>query len=400
MQCASLSSVDTDYSACALEFCPGRPSLFACGTYQVLKEGERAGAPQSSADRGEEGGAAEPAAAGELAEEEDEADAQQSSPEVTRVGRCLLYEVNGEGRNLQEKQRLEGPAILDLKWSPQPWQGKTTLAVADAKGHVQLHGLDDESRPLSHIETVDCADDKTLCLSLDWSTRRQASSDSASIVVSLSSGSICTLGGESSLSVTNEWHAHDFEPWIAAFDCWQPTTVWTGGDDLKLKGWDLRQGCDTPTFVNKRSFEGGVTTIQSHRHVENLFAVGSYDSHVRLFDRRKPLVPLTTFDAGGGIWRLKWHPTNPQRLLVAAMHGGFKVVNFDGLALREAGATTAEEDAGGWVRPGEGSLKARFDGHESLAYGVDWSHGGRTSEGRDLVASCSFYDHSLHVWAC
>jgi len=100
MQRPSLSSVDTDYSACALEFCPGRPSLFACGTYQVLKEGERAGAPQSSADKGEDDGAAESAGGAEPVEEEDEDDAQQSSPEVTRVGRCLLYEVDGEGRNL------------------------------------------------------------------------------------------------------------------------------------------------------------------------------------------------------------------------------------------------------------------------------------------------------------
>lgn len=64
---------------------------------------------------------------------------------------------------------------------------------------------------------------------------------------------MCTLGGESALAVTSEWHAHDFEPWIAAFDCWDPNFVWTGGDDLKLKGWDLRAGCDSPAWVNKRS---------------------------------------------------------------------------------------------------------------------------------------------------
>jgi diphthamide biosynthesis protein 7 len=73
-------------------------------------------------------------------------------------------------------------------------------------------------------------------------------------VVSLSNGSICTLGGESSFEVTSSWHAHDFEPWVAAFDCWEPSTIWTGGDDLTLKGWDLRQGCDRPTFVNKRTW--------------------------------------------------------------------------------------------------------------------------------------------------
>jgi diphthamide biosynthesis protein 7 len=154
-----------------------------------------------------------------------------------------------------------------------------------------------------------------------------------------------------------------------------------------------------------------VTTIQSHQLIENLFAVGrcvvlsflssltltrlllSYDSKIRLFDRRKPLVPLTEYDAGGGIWRLKWHASLPGRLLVAGMHGGFKVIDFDGLALNPV-------DEDGWLKPGEGELHARFDRHESLAYGVDWSDGGKTSDGKDLVASCSFYDHQMHVWAC
>jgi len=29
-------------------------------------------------------------------------------------------------------------------------------------------------------------------------------------------------------------------------------TISTGGDDCKMKGWDIRQGFDQPTFVNKR----------------------------------------------------------------------------------------------------------------------------------------------------
>lgn len=81
---------------------------------------------------------------------------------------------------------------------------------------------------------------------------------------------------------------------------------------------------------------------------------------------------------------MKWHATNAERLLVAAMHGGFKIVDFKGLA---DGSTETG-----------GTLHTRFDEHESLAYGVDWS-GGQNAEGRDLVASCSFYDHTVHVWA-
>ncbi|BGP52979.1 hypothetical protein JCM8202_004063 [Rhodotorula sphaerocarpa] len=380
MEAASLSYADTVYSADAVEFCPGRPHLFACGTYQVVQD-EASANPATTA-------------AADSNEDEEEAAIASTSPDFTRYGRCLLYEVDRGGRNLKELQRFDGPAILDMKWSPRPWRGQTTLAVADAKGRVQLHGLRDDEDRLELRGEIVCADDSTLCLSLDWSTRRHSTPDPASLVVSLSNGEICLLGGETQLEVTSRWHAHDFEPWIAAFDCWDPSTVWTGGDDLKLKGWDLRQGCEQPTFVNKRTFEGGVTSIQSHRTRENLFAVGSYDGRVRLFDRRKPLTPLTEFDAEGGIWRLKWHPTNPTRLLVAGMHGGFKVVDFPELGVNDG------RDEAGWLRPGEGRLHARFDRHESMAYGADWSDGGHTSEDRDVVASCSFYDHALHVWAC
>jgi diphthamide biosynthesis protein 7 len=69
--------------------------------------------------------------------------------------------------------------------------------------------------------------------------------------------------------------------------------LFSGGDDLKLKGWDVRQGFDHPTFVNKRSvtqthvtplpccahagddrFDGGVTSMQSHPYLEHMVAVG------------------------------------------------------------------------------------------------------------------------------
>lgn len=64
-----------------------------------------------------------------------------------------------------------------------------------------------------------------------------------------------------------------------------------GGDDFKLKGWDIRTDLRNPMFVNKRfaflislistprpmcifSFGAGITTIQSHPYIEHLLAVG------------------------------------------------------------------------------------------------------------------------------
>ena len=110
-----------------------------------------------------------------------------------------------------------------------------------------------------------------------------------------------------------------------------------GGDDLALKGWDIRTPCyeqeRAPIFTCKRGyvrqssnltkrFDGGVTSIQSHPLRQHYWAVGSYDEKLRLYDARQMRYPVNETHVGGGIWRAKWHPTLPQKLLLACMHGG------------------------------------------------------------------------------
>jgi len=191
---------------------------------------------------------------------------------------------------------------------------------------------------------------------------------------------------------TSTWTAHAHEPWCAAWDYWDTNIVYSGGDDLQFKVWDIRQGFELPIITNKR-FDAGVTCIQSHPNIEHLIAVGSYDATVRLFDTRKPLKPLAQADVGGGAWRVKWHPSpsRDQDLLVAAMHDGFKVVSFHDIGHQTG--STPDSNGGNW------EIIKRHDDHESLAYGVDWSHGTwQGKPGQTLIASASFYDHALHLW--
>jgi len=151
---------------------------------------------------------------------------------------------------------------------------------------------------------------------------------------------------------------------------------------MKLKSWDIRLDCSRPLFINKR-FDAGVTSIQSNPHIEHLLAVGSYDNKVKLFDTRNPFIPVTEIDVGGGAWRVKWHPcfTRKNDLLVACMHDGFKVISF-----------MLDHDNI------HGEIVKRFDTHESLAYGADWSFS-LQEDGKTLIATCSFYDHKLHLWS-
>ena len=91
--------------------------------------------------------------------------------------------------------------------------------------------------------------------------------------------------------------------------------------------------------------------------------------------------------AGGGVWRLKWHPTKVGVLAGACMRGGVRI-------FKDPSATD-----------GPHGMITYYQGHPSdaLAYGVDWVYSTASplapvSRHRDMIGSCSFYDHQLHFW--
>ena len=101
-----------------------------------------------------------------------------------------------------------------------------------------------------------------------------------------------------------------------------------------------------------------------------------------LWDQRNPRKPLQELSVGGGVWRIKWNCKHPEIIALACMHGGFKIVNVS-----------------------SNSVIASYNKHQSLAYGLDWYPDDMRMELESdlytgLLASCSFYDHSLHLWTC
>ncbi|KAL9249870.1 Diphthine methyltransferase-like protein [Drosera capensis] len=120
-----------------------------------------------------------------------------------------------------------------------------------------------------------------MCLCLDWNPT------ATSISVGCSDGSISIVShSDSHLSVLQEWNAHEFELWAATFDIQQPYLLYTGSDDCKLKGWDLRSNPSAPAFQNSKVHTAGVCCIAKNPMDPHTLLTGSYDEHLRVWDVR------------------------------------------------------------------------------------------------------------------
>ncbi|KAF9930934.1 hypothetical protein BGZ65_005115, partial [Modicella reniformis] len=112
----SLGSDDTVYSADSIEFCPfqSHASLLACGTYQLVKDDTSNDTSKETASQPNVGSATI------TIDDSDDDDEDQMKTEkpMLRLGRLLVYEVQGtkdDSRELRNTACIETAAILDMK---------------------------------------------------------------------------------------------------------------------------------------------------------------------------------------------------------------------------------------------------------------------------------------------
>jgi diphthine methyl ester acylhydrolase len=361
-----------------------------------------------------------------------------------RDGRLYLYELAEDGPgsdsttcavSLRQLATVDVPGIFDLCWKP--WSAQPLLAAALSDGSLRLFAVSRSSEgDTSCVElAASPAREDSLATCVDYS--RAGNSPGSLVAASFSCGSLqvfqvrklsplfyCFIlmkpfsvfwqlpypapiktschtsthpqATPTSLMLHREWQGHELEAWAAAFSYSSPDVLYSGGDDCRFAAWDLRQGGAVPAWVDRRTHGAGVCCISPCPQRPHLLCTGSYDEFARLWDVRMPERPVMSTSArcAGGAWRLEWHPRGAGLLLAASMQGGFEVIQL-------------QEGAGGEERCDSGGAKGQeptglevveaYAHQRTLAYGADWCR--RQVGGADLVATCSFYDRLLHVWA-
>lgn len=97
------------------------------------------------------------------------------------------------------------------------------LGIVDAAGHLQIRSLD-QNLQLAPLGDIEVNSEKSLCLSLDWTTR---TGSGARAVISQSNGTLALVPSfEKPLVET--WDAHAYESWICAWSRWNDNIVWSG----------------------------------------------------------------------------------------------------------------------------------------------------------------------------
>ncbi|EOA14419.1 hypothetical protein CARUB_v10027621mg [Capsella rubella] len=324
-------------NADAVEFCPHEPyeNLLAASTY-TLQEGDR----------------------------------------PSRSGSVYLFDVGDEedvGLNLLRK--IDTAGVFDIRWSRSgDGSRNVALAQADAGGCLrvyEIHKTEVEGYYLREVSGEKIS--SSMCLCLDWNP------SSTSIVVGLSDGSASVVSfTDSNLETVQEWKGHDFEVWTASFDLNNPNLVYTGSDDCKFSCWDIRENpADSSVFENSKVHTMGVCCISPNPSDPYSIFTGSYDETLRVWDTRSVSRPVnvTSLSLGGGVWRIKHHPSLSGVVLAACMHNGFAVVK---------------------VSDEKGEVLESYNKHHSLAYGADWYRG--KLQKQSVVATCSFYDRLLRLW--
>lgn len=314
----------------------------------------------------------------------------------TRKGAVEFISTEGELKG----SHAMSSGVLDLQWSRE----LVACAMSTGELHVLKAAADYTLEPMA-VSVAEEGTEETegYFLSVDWG--QDVNSD---IAVSTQEGSLLVYRlSETCLEeMVHITGAHsmmggNMPAWTTIFDPFSSNRrLVSGGDDMKMRLWDLRGPCATASdaaATNSKTHTAGVTFLKWHPTREHCFASGSYDESVRLWDDRNVRTPVAEMAVGGGVWRIKWRlcDADPSSALlaVAGMQHGSSILRAD-FPIADVDSEMAEEASLSHI--------GAYDfgtGDKMLNYGIDFLNSSTDDNERKVtLVSSSFYDNLVDVW--
>lgn len=156
-------------------------------------------------------------------------------------------------------------------------------------------------------------------------------SDSSLIITTDNKGHAYMVDLNTSLIVSS-WLAHSL-PYVPGEGCevWSCAvtadgqTVVTGGEDGSMKLWDARSRTQ---ISQSKIFGAGVVFVDFKIDGVDQILTGSYDEHLRIFDRRNLKNVLKEKKLSGGVWNIEQNQGN---FCVSCMYGGYCILDSETL---------------------------------------------------------------------
>ena len=198
------------------------------------------------------------------------------------------------------------------------------------------------------------------------------------------------LKTQKNISTINK--AHDYGIWSIKLLENNENIILTGGEDAKIKLWDLRsKNKNKEEKVNDKSYQSSINYIDILKFdlSKNILITGSYNEKIIFFDLRNFPKELKSIKTEHSSWDMKQTTLgNKNIILISSIHEGFNIWEID---------NEKELEMKHVLRLPLTKEKDIF--HKSIVYGVDIKQNIDNENNKSVdILSCSFCDNLMMYW--
>ena len=299
-----------------------------------------------------------------------------------KTGGIFFFQIdsNNKFNALTEENIILDYGILDIKFSK---KNNSYIFTANSDYSYTIFDLMKNTKNKIYLYTPEEKDEKIKItndiLEMDNSEQK--------IFLGTNDGNLFIHDLNNQKNISTIKSAHDYGIWSIKLLEDNENVFLTGGEDAKIKLWDIRIQ-NKESKVNDKLYQSSINYIDTLKCdlSKNILITGSYDEKIIFFDIRNFPKELKSVKTEHSSWDIKQtNIKNQNLLLISSIYEGFNIWEIN---------KEKEYDMNHILRLPLTKDKDIF--HKSIVYGVDISK--KEKDNSIDILSCSFYDNLMMYW--